>query len=453
MTSEVASTYWEYIGSRPQYGYWKKHNRLIRENILEWADWFKQRCSVQIMEDWYSVTGKQIEENSGVGFFTAKAENSVNQSVYKLMMFLYPEYPWKPYKFIQAPQGYWKSRENRLLWFQDFLQEKGLVEDESLYRLTSKDFEAYAGCLHYYGDSILRLLEDLVPSQTWFPWRLDGQVPKKYWNNVEHIRYWFKTEFNDLYGLERDGQIQYTAMYALNQSIIHEHYGAGVLTNYFRGSMMDLLSCLFPEYNWQFWKFTKAPQSVWCYVTNILKFLKEELYIEKAEDLYKFNISDMPSGISNRFLTMFDFAKHIYPSVEWDKTKFPKHGYSLAAIRFLDALSVVMHIEITHAMNGGEFKIPGTRYKADGFISSSNTVIEYHGCYYHGCPDCYPNRSVFNKKTRQTHEENYIKTQARSSELRALGYNVIDIWECKALTCKIDDFKAMCCGVNMKTSI
>ena len=36
-------------------------------------------------------------------------------------------------------------------------------------------------------------------------------------------------------------------------------------------------------------------------------------------------------------------------------------------------------IHIQHALNGGEVKIPGTKYKADGFCRETNTVYEFHG--------------------------------------------------------------------------
>ncbi len=36
-------------------------------------------------------------------------------------------------------------------------------------------------------------------------------------------------------------------------------------------------------------------------------------------------------------------------------------------------------VEIQHALNGGEKRILGTKYKADGYCESTNTVYEYNG--------------------------------------------------------------------------
>ena len=45
---------------------------------------------------------------------------------------------------------------------------------------------------------------------------------------------------------------------------------------------------------------------------------------------------------------------------------------------------------IKHAKNGGEQKVIG--YFVDGFDASSRTVYEFHGCLWHACKRCYPNK-------------------------------------------------------------
>ena len=41
----------------------------------------------------------------------------------------------------------------------------------------------------------------------------------------------------------------------------------------------------------------------------------------------------------------------------------------------------------------GEFKLPESRYSFDGYDASTNTVYEFHGCFWHGCPKCHPQRT------------------------------------------------------------
>ena len=47
---------------------------------------------------------------------------------------------------------------------------------------------------------------------------------------------------------------------------------------------------------------------------------------------------------------------------------------------------------LQHASNAGEYRIPGTQFHVDGFDVTTNTVYEFHGCFWHGCPRHYPNR-------------------------------------------------------------
>lgn len=106
--------------------------------------------------------------------------------------------------------------------------------------------------------------------------------------------------------------------------------------------------------------------------------------------------------------------------------KCSKAGYSKIAIKWLDSLD----LPIQHAENGGEFRIPKTRYDADGYDESTNTVYEFHGDDWHGNPNkhlpedkCHP----FNKEV--TAKELYNKTIERENEIKSLGYNLVVIWE------------------------
>jgi hypothetical protein len=52
--------------------------------------------------------------------------------------------------------------------------------------------------------------------------------------------------------------------------------------------------------------------------------------------------------------------------------------YSKGQIEWLNFLSSYFNINIQHAENDGEFTIPTTKYKADGYCYKTNTIFEYH---------------------------------------------------------------------------
>ena len=62
---------------------------------------------------------------------------------------------------------------------------------------------------------------------------------------------------------------------------------------------------------------------------------------------------------------------------------------------------------IHHTGNGRERRVftPAHSYLVDGFDPQSNTVSEFNGCLWHGCPTCFPNRGQKSVRTDRTFGE------------------------------------------------
>jgi hypothetical protein len=97
-------------------------------------------------------------------------------------------------------------------------------------------------------------------------------------------------------------------------------------------------------------------------------------------------------------------------------------------IIWLNFLSKLYNINIQHGNNGGEFLIPNTKYKADGYCLENNTIYEFHGDFWHGNPKKY-DRQLINKRTNCTFGELYNKTQQKELKIKSLGYKLEIIWE------------------------
>ena len=102
--------------------------------------------------------------------------------------------------------------------------------------------------------------------------------------------------------------------------------------------------------------------------------------------------------------------------------------HSKCQIKWLDFISSYNHIQIQHAENEGEFKIPNTKYSADGYCQETNTIYEFHGDYWHGNPKKF-NPTDMNTITNKTYGELYQKTIKREQEIRDMGFNLVVIWE------------------------
>jgi len=70
-------------------------------------------------------------------------------------------------------------------------------------------------------------------------------------------------------------------------------------------------------------------------------------------------------------------------------------------------------------------------HRVDGFKASTRQVWEFHGCYWHGCPQCYPSRELKGRGGILTFGQLHDRTVAKTAHLRGLGYEVIEKWECQ----------------------
>ena len=87
---------------------------------------------------------------------------------------------------------------------------------------------------------------------------------------------------------------------------------------------------------------------------------------------------------------------------------------------------------IQHAGNGGQKKIQYVKGTVDGYCDETKTVYEYQGCFYHGCENCYPNRTERHTwlDNRQMWEVREV-TREKVAKLKSIGLNVVEMWGCK----------------------
>ncbi len=78
----------------------------------------------------------------------------------------------------------------------------------------------------------------------------------------------------------------------------------------------------------------------------------------------------------------------------------------------------------------GEYKIPGTNYRVDGYCRETNTVYEFHGDRFHGNPSIFRSSDYCHPFDRTlTAGELYQKTKDRENIIKALGYDLVVMWE------------------------
>ena len=121
------------------------------------------------------------------------------------------------------------------------------------------------------------------------------------------------------------------------------------------------------------------------------------------------------------------------PQTAYQKAFYPKHQASKESIQWLRYVEKNWQFKIVHAMSGhgGERWIE--KRPVDGYNDEKKVVFQYHGCRWHGCPKCYPNREQIIEHGGKTVEELYQATKRRTAHLRKVGYKVIECWSCQWL--------------------
>jgi len=125
------------------------------------------------------------------------------------------------------------------------------------------------------------------------------------------------------------------------------------------------------------------------------------------------------------------------PETAFERVMYQKGSALVQAILWLEREAKRRGIHIHHVMcgHGGERWLlrEGGKMKSspvDGYHQKTRAVFQYHGCPFHGCPKCYPNRRevIANGKTAK---QLYQSTVNRSTFLQKSGYKVIEAWSCE----------------------
>jgi hypothetical protein len=107
--------------------------------------------------------------------------------------------------------------------------------------------------------------------------------------------------------------------------------------------------------------------------------------------------------------------------------KCSHRNYSKKAIQYLTLISKIHQNHIQHAENDGEYKLPNTRWSADGYCVETNTIYEFHGTEYHGDPRCCdPDECNYLDKN---YGELYQNAKEREKVIETMGYNLVVMWE------------------------
>ena len=155
--------------------------------------------------------------------------------------------------------------------------------------------------------------------------------------------------------------------------------------------------------------------------------------------------------------------------------------FSYAACQWIEKQSELIGRHIHHALcgHGGEYYVylyagkeknsHAREIPVDGYEPKSNTIFQYHGCKWHGCP-CQKRKERNSLEEaliaeERIAEQRYAKTIELEKKMKEQGFKIVSVWECekpelkKKRFCKkfrpypyfiVYDFEAICQKINEK---
>ena len=150
--------------------------------------------------------------------------------------------------------------------------------------------------------------------------------------------------------------------------------------------------------------------------------------------------------------------------------------FSYAACQWIEKQSELTGRHIHHALcgHGGEYYVHlyagkeknshAREIPVDGYEPESNTIFQYHGCKWHGCP-CQKRKERNSLEEELIAEQRYAKTIELEKKMKEQGFKIVSVWECekpelkKKRFCKkfrpypyfiVYDFEAICQKINEK---
>ena len=101
------------------------------------------------------------------------------------------------------------------------------------------------------------------------------------------------------------------------------------------------------------------------------------------------------------------------------------------AIEWSEWVAQKERIHIHHQLNNTEKRIGDRKLPVDGFNAQTQTVYQFHGCFWHG-HDCALNQGKdFNEKRKKPMAELLEETRANTEYIESKGYRVVEMWECQ----------------------
>lgn len=295
-------------------GYWDSF-----EHRLLYMRWLGQRLGYRRPDDWYRIRTDDFKQNRGASVMA----NYWNSSAIAAVKASFPDRDWKDWLFATCPRRFWKIRRNHRAYMKWLAAQLNIRRPDDWYRVTNKDFTRHKGgaFLLEYRSTVSAAVMACHPRYPWKEWLFD-KTPKKFWKSTANRR-----RYMDWLG-ERIGVRQPDDWYAVTVNDFKAHRGRQFLKLY-RNSPLAAVKHLYPDHDWQEWRFARVPFGYWRKAKNrrrYIQWLGEQLGIKKQADWRQVRRSDFLRLCGGGLLetlhaSYFDLLAECVRGIRWDRER------------------------------------------------------------------------------------------------------------------------------------
>ncbi len=307
----------------------------------------------------------------------------------------------------QVPLGYWKDPANHKLFFDRLFTQLRFSALDDLYGLRKEDIRKHGGggMLHYYNNSPSQAIMSVYSNVEWQMWRFE-RVPVFYWHSLVHQRQLFDwlsiqmkiNRIEDWYSINTEEALRYESV----SSLVHHYYG---------NSLILALQSVYPEYQWQPWKFNKVPSGWWEDESNAIQYIEwltdqiddidqlRDLTLQQLNQLGAQSLIEHCGGISSFLNKYFPNVTRSNSNTGTTISKIQTALYNAVRTLFADT-----KVEINYRHPDLLFSQSKQRMQLDIFIPELLLALEYQGPQHYSWHYLYGSDKLQRKRDQEKKE-------------------------------------------------
>jgi hypothetical protein len=249
-----------------------QHKRLSprywssKQNQKEYFQILEEKFNIQKPEDWSRIPSSTLKKDPHAASII---NNYYSGSLHDTLVALYPHTNWDSIQFSKIKRAQCLNHRQYFDWLANELKIK---KHEEWHQVTAEMIKKYphgSSVLAQYGGSLHTALSSVYPEATWdaLIW---SKVPKNYWKEIQHRRKYFDDISKQLHIQKLEDWYNISFRRALQCRGV-----AWIVNEYYQGSLRRALVDVYPEMQWQPWKFTPMPKHIWKEPQVVRSYLHE----------------------------------------------------------------------------------------------------------------------------------------------------------------------------------